>query len=334
MPSGPLRRSTLLSPNEAQLFFTRLHATYRSGIPLDESLAEIARTTANQALSHTFERVRLHIQQGMTLTRALALEGLLTRLQATLLELAEQSGTLHKVLPTLIEDASSQIALRRTIVASLSYPVLIVLAVFFLMPLPSLFTTGLGTYTGSVALHLLTLTALVGIPFALYRFMSKGDLRRMNRDRLLLMIPLLGRVISLSAWGRFCRSLATGYAAGLDLEQTIPLALGSMNNQALQYQNRDLATTVTEGKTLSDFFHTHNTGIPSLITQMVATGEQSGTLDVTMHKAAQLIEEDARRFLLVLTTVLAAAIFVLAAAYAAYNIIGFYLNYTRQIMQL
>ncbi|MBF0563943.1 MAG: type II secretion system F family protein [Nitrospirae bacterium] len=333
--AGQSRYSIRLA--ESHQFFTRLAAMYKSGIPLEESLAEIAGGTGGGGRSIAFEaaitRVINGLHRGVSLSAALYGEGLVDTLQVRLVEVGQKSGNLEFVFSAIASDAQRRITLRRTVIGRLAYPVLLIPAAILLIPLSTLVSSGFGAYFKAAILPLIELSGIGAGIIYLLRFMGKRGANRIYRDRLLLSIPILGRWVRNMSWARFCRAFALSYGAGLEMRETVRLAISVMGNHAMQEENMGAVNTVDSGRPLSYFFRASKT-TPHIITDMLGTGEQTGNLDEMTNSAANHFEELSERQLVVLTTVLYAMVFVSVSIYIAYKVITFYTNLFKMEMSL
>ncbi|MBF0565381.1 MAG: type II secretion system F family protein [Nitrospirae bacterium] len=296
---------------------------YKSGIPIQESLMEMARGGGSISLRAAIARVVTALRRGTSMNAALYNERLVDSLQARLVEAGEKTGTLESIFPAIATDAQRRIKLRRTVIMKLAYPVFSIVAAILLIPLSTLVSSGFGTYFKEAILPLLGLTAIGAIIVYFVRFMGKRGQNRLYRDKLLLGIPLLGRLMRNFAWARFCRAFALSYGAGMDLRETVRLAVGVMGNQALQEEMAGALSAVDRGSPLSNFF-TASLTTPQIITDLLGTGEQTGRFDEMMNSAANHFEELSERQLMAFTTALYVLAFLLSSVYIGYKVITFY----------
>ncbi|KJR40744.1 membrane protein containing Type II secretion system F domain protein [Candidatus Magnetoovum chiemensis] len=323
---------TVLSLQETSSFFTRLMYFYSSGIPIETALDEMAANAHNARVRRSVESAKRSIQSGKSLSAALSLSALITPLQAKLIAAAEETGGLDKALPILAQDAQRQHSFNRNLLMRLSYPAVVIITVIMIVPLHTFFTGGIGGYFRAAVLPFLGFALLIGAVFLFIRFMSdSGSSRRIARDRLLLRVPILRQFLRFMSWSRFSRIFAMGYSCGIALTDTASYALSGMNNQAIEYQYKGLINSIKKGIPLTDYFNKNAGDLPFGFLESISTGEKSGTLDKLLYKLAEELEEEASRRLTQFSAFISGASFMTAAAYAAYNIITFYLGYLSKL---
>ncbi len=313
------------------MFYDRLSVLLGSAIPIVNALEELAATAANEQRRVAIARVGRRIARGDLLSDALYAEGLIQSMERGIIGIGEGTGTLVRVLSGLAADARRRQIFREIITRSLYGAAgLFVLAVV-LTPLGALFSSGLGAYLGSVAMPL-GIFLLIGIcAYGIAGFMGRDDAMRLHRDRLLLSLPVLGGTVRLLAWSRFCSALYLAYTAGMDMATAVRYAIGAMGNQALILAHSGLITTVERGGQLSDYFRRHARDVPEPLSQMIITGEVSGTLDSSLHGASRVIEDRLNTRIRNATRLLGGLLSMCALGYAAFRIIMFYVGYFNQI---
>ncbi|HEX9190903.1 MAG TPA: type II secretion system F family protein, partial [Candidatus Deferrimicrobiaceae bacterium] len=117
------------------------------------------------------------------------------------------------------------------------------------------------------------------------------DRGKRARDAFLLRLPILGRIVHLSALSRFARTLSTMAAGGIPIDRALRIVAPVVGNAVIAERVAASADRVVEGTTLSDALRPHPEIPPSLV-QMVAVGEESGTLDGMLTRAADAMDEE------------------------------------------
>jgi type II secretory pathway component PulF len=237
---------------------------------------------------------------------------------------------LVRVLSSLAADARRRQTFNETVARSFYGAAgLFVLAVV-LTPLGVLFSSGFVAYIGSVVLPL-GIFLLIGIcGYWIAGFMGRDDAMRLHRDRLLLSLPVLGGTVRFLSWSRFCSALSLAYTAGMDMAAAVRYALGAMGNQALILAHSGLITTVERGDQLSSYFRRAR-DVPEPLSQMIITGELSGTLDSSLQSASSLMEDGLNTRMRNATSLLGGLLSLCAAAYVVFRVISFYVGYFNRI---
>ena len=292
---------------------TRQLATLlKAGLPLVSSLNALAEQVDNPRLKKTITQIRERVNEGSSLAAALEeFPKVFPNLYVSMVGAGEASGALELVLFRLAEYLESQVRIRNRIRAALIYPAVMtvvgfgVLAVLFTfvvpkfvaifeelqqtLPLPTVILIGISDFARSYWYLILLLTAASFYLLARYRETPRG---REHYDRLLLRIPVFGRLIMLGIVIRFTRTLSTLLSSGVPLLKAMDILTAVVNHSVFGKAISSARESVTEGASLSQPLK--QSGIfPPIVIHMIASGEQSGALEEMLAKVAEIYEEEA-----------------------------------------
>lgn len=292
---------------------TRQLATLlKAGLPLVSSLNALAEQVDNPRLKKTITQIRERVNEGSSLAAALEeFPKVFPNLYISMVGAGEASGALELVLFRLAEYLESQVRIRNRIRAALIYPAVMtvvgfgVLAVLFTfvvpkfvaifeelqqtLPLPTVILIGISDFARSYWYLILLLTAASFYLLARYRETPRG---REHYDRLLLRIPVFGRLIMLGIVIRFTRTLSTLLSSGVPLLKAMDILTAVVNHSVFGKAISSARESVTEGASLSQPLK--QSGIfPPIVIHMIASGEQSGALEEMLAKVAEIYEEEA-----------------------------------------
>jgi type IV pilus assembly protein PilC len=231
-------------------------------------------------------------------------------LMVDMVRAAEVSGDLDAVLGQAGRHIEREAAARRRIRAAMTYPAVVLAMamliavgmVAFVMPqfrdlfreyhagLPAAVRLMLGV-SDALRDHavMIALGALVAV-LVLGRVL-RTDSGGMARDRLVLRLPLVGRMARAAAVERFCRTLSDMLVAGVPITQIFPVIIATTGNRVYRRALRDVAAQMTVGDGFSRPLR--STGLfPPMVTQMIRVGEETGTLDVHLAEASQMYGEE------------------------------------------
>jgi general secretion pathway protein F len=277
-----------------------------SGVPLIEAL----RSLADEKKGHwrgVLVRIREGVAGGASLSRALGSEKkVFPEFYVNMVAAGEQSGTLDKVLIRVADFLERQAAVRSKIRMSMVYPLFmvsvgfIVLSFLFTFVVPKIvkifentksalpFITVVLIRISNLFVHYWWLLALLlaAVGFGWRRVAEKY---RRRIDGLKLKVP--GGVMQSLYYGRFARTLGFLLSGGLPMLQSLELAAKSTGNVVVEQRVTEAARKVAEGARLSASLE----AFPSVLLQLIATGEKSGSLAEILEKAADSYEEDFER---------------------------------------
>jgi general secretion pathway protein F len=309
-----LRRARKLSSRDLALF-TRQLATLTQVSPLEEALRTAARQNEAPHVRAIIGTVQTGIVEGRRLADAMAREpASFPPLYRAMIAAGESSGALPTILDRLADLLERQAAVRGKLTATLAYPVvlamvaLLVVAALMIWVVPKVVeqfeTMGqqLPLLT-RIVIALSDLAAnwwwLIALGLAGVALGTAALLRRpgprLAADRLLLRLPLIGRLIRDLHAARFARTLGTMVDSRLPLVDGLRLTIPTIRNRVLAGATGDIVTAVRGGGSLSGAMR--DAGVfPPLLVYLAASGESSGRLDLMLERAADYLEREFDRF--------------------------------------
>ena len=291
--------------------FTRQLATLIQVAPLEEALRTLSRQTEREEVRRILASVHAAVVEGRRLADAMGREpASFPPLYRAMVAAGEGSGTLPRILERLAALLERQAQVRGKVLSTLAYPlVLAAVAAFVILalmmfvvpkvveqfedvgqelPLLTRMVIGLSEFLAGwwwALLILIALAALLG-----GRALKEEGLR-MKVDRLLLRLPLIGRLIRDLHAARLARTLSTMVASRLPLLEGLRLTTGTVRNRVLRAASADIAETIRTGGSLSGALR--KTGVfPPLLVYLAASGEASGRLDLMLERAADYLERE------------------------------------------
>ncbi len=294
-------------------FATRQMATMISaGIPVAQSIDAIARGHDNPSMQELLTSVRQDVESGTSLSNALGRYPVhFDRLFTSLVAAGEQSGTLDQLLEKIAEYKEKIEAIKSKIKAALLYPtavllvavVVITLLLIFVIPqfenLFSSFGADLPTLTRMIVdlsrwfqqywwlAFLITAGVIVGTMF-IYR---RSERMQYAVDRIMLRLPLFGVILRKATIARYARTLSTMFGAGVPLVDALESVAAATGNRVYYNGIMEVRNEVSTGRSLEAAMA--QTGLfPTMVLQMVSTGEESGELELMLLKIAEFHERE------------------------------------------
>ncbi len=321
------------------LIYRQLAMLLESGIDIVASLELLQEQAANRALKRILGDVISDLRAGHQLSRALSKHPrAFSPIYCKLMGVGEQSGDLETVLRQIADYMEKEVVTAKETKSAMMYPVLTflvtigVVAVLVTFVLP-----GFGSLYSSLGVEMPTAARMLidfsGMLNKYWTYLMLGTLAifglayiyirtpngRAKWDRLILRLPLLGRVCHLNELARLCRSMALLFHSGLPLTEILPLLIQSSRNRALSKALVDVEQDMLKGEGISKPMAKNKLFMPMML-QMVRVGEETGNLDVTLLAVARSYEteaEDRTRSLIaliqpVMTLVIGAVIAVIS----------------------
>ncbi|WP_151703797.1 type II secretion system F family protein [Nitrincola alkalilacustris] len=294
-------------------FFTRQMATMmKSGVPLLQGLEIVANGCEKTKLKELIYEVRNDVNSGTDLSTALKRHPkYFDDLFCSLVEAGEQSGALETMLDRIAEYKEKVESLKAKIKKAMTYPAAVVVvgivvsAILLVKVVPqfqdifrsfgadlpafTLMVIGLSEFAQSY--WFFALIGAVAFGFAFSKLMEKSQKFSDGVDRFVLKIPVLGEILKKAAIARFARTLSTTFAAGVPLVTALDSAAGAAGNVVYRTSIIQIRNGVSTGQSLQNAVNM--TGVyPVMVTQMIAIGEEAGSLDAMLDKIASFYEEE------------------------------------------
>jgi general secretion pathway protein F len=316
--------------------FTRQLATLVTVSPLEEALRTVSLQAERDEVRRVLGSVHTGVVEGRRLSDAMGREPKsFPPLYRAMVAAGEASGTLPQILERLADLLERQAVVRGKVLSTLAYPVILAFVATFVvfalmifvvpkvveqfqdigqtLPLLTRIVIGLSAFLAHWwwALLLAIAAAMLLAGRAL-----KDEGVRMKFDRMLLRLPLIGRLIRDLHAARMARTLSTMVASRLPLLEGLRLTTGTVHNRVLRRASEDIAESVRTGGSLSGALR--RAGIfPPLLVYLAASGEASGKLDVMLERAADYLEREFDSFTTTALSLLEPAIIIVMGVIVA-----------------
>ncbi len=300
-----------VKPGDLVVMTRQLAALLGASTPLEEALNAVSMQTDNPAARSRILAVRERVMEGWRFADALGEDPKsFPALYRAVIAAGETSGDLGGVMGRLAEMLEKNRAIRNKAVASLIYPAALALVaagvvtalMVFVVPkiieqftafdaeLPFLTRLVVGVSNGIVDYGLYALIAAAVIGAGLWRAMKEAPVR-LFADRQTLRLPILGRLGRAVDGARFARTLATLFAGGAPLLDSLVGAQRTVSNSYIRSRLDGTVTMVGEGASLAASLKRAGE-LPPMLIHMVAAGERAGALPELLDKAALQLEEE------------------------------------------
>jgi type IV pilus assembly protein PilC len=311
-PSSAFRSGGKVSALDIAVFARQLATMMSAGIPMVQAFEIIGNGHEKPAMQKLVLDIKATIEGGSTLHESLAKHPLyFDDLFVNLVAAGEQAGALETLLDKIATYKEKTEALKKKIKKALFYPAAVmavalivscVLLIFVIPQFESLFKgfgADLPAFTQMVVnmsrfmQHQGWMVLLVtggGIYAFLYFYKRSRNMRR-ALDRAMLKFPIIGPILVKAAIARFARTLSTMFAAGVPLVEAMESVAGATGNIAYEEATLRMKDEVATGQRLQRAME--NTGLfPNMVVQMIAVGEESGSLDTMSAKVAEFYESE------------------------------------------
>ena len=292
--------------------FSRQFATMvNSGLPILRALAILADQTDNDELGRVLGVVRTDVEQGASLSGAMAKHPkVFNDLFVAMVKSGETGGSLDDVLLRLADIIESEVKLRGKIKSAMTYPIAVVALVLLIMSamllfvvpqFKSIFDSLGGTLPLPTRILLLMsevfkkfwYIALFGT-FAFRFFFKRWKQTPPGRamvDRAKLRMPIFGVLFQKVALSRFASTFAMLLRSGVPILQALEIVSETVNNRVVASAIEDVESSVSEGESMAQPLSKHAV-FPPMVVQMLAVGEETGQVDTMLEKVAAFYDAE------------------------------------------
>lgn len=301
-----------IKQKDIAIFTRQLSTMMRAGVPLIQSFDIVARGSTNPKMTRLLTDIRSDIETGTSLSAAFRKHPLqFDALYCNLVEAGETGGILEALLDRLAIYQEKTMAIKNKIKSALIYPVAVlvvafaVLAVIMIFVIPA-FEDVFKSFGADLPAPTLIVIAMskffVGYWYLIFGILGGGGYffmqswkrsPKMQRfmDRLLLRVPVFGDLVNKASIARWTRTLSTMFAAGVPLVEALDSVGGASGNSVFREATEQIQKDVSTGSALTTSMQT--TGVfPTMVIQMCSIGEESGSLDHMLGKAAEFYEDE------------------------------------------
>lgn len=306
----PLFRKKV-SLDELIVFCRQMHALTKAGIPLIRTMRGLADTTRSPELGEVLDDVTSRLEGGATMATAMqAHPKVFPDLFIAMIHVGENTGQLDESFKRLSEILELERDTKRRLKQAMRYPTFVIIALFgalmvvnfFVIPkfssvfsklgadLPFLTQVLVGTSNFLIAYwYILLVTAVIG--WVLLKQWKETEQGRLTWDRYKLKMPIIGPLIELITLSRFARNFASMLGAGMPVTHALSVVSDATDNAWIAKHIREMRYGIERGESLLRTARQSNMFTP-LILQMIAVGEETGSVDEMLINVADFYDED------------------------------------------
>ena len=340
-----MRSGKKIKPRDIAIFTRQLATMMKAGVPLLQAFDIVGRGNPNPSVTKLLNDIRTDVETGTSLSAAFRKYPIyFNSLYCNLVEAGEAAGILDSLLDRLATYMEKTEAIKSKIKSALMYPVAVMVVAFVVVSIIMIFVIpAFKEVFSSFGADLPTPTLMViamseffvkwwwlifgGLGFGFYFFMQawkRNEKMQMFMDRLLLKLPIFGELIEKSVIARWTRTLSTMFAAGVPLVEALDSVGGASGSSVYKLATDKIQQEVSTGTSLTTAMTNANV-FPSMVLQMSAIGEESGSLDHMLGKAADFYESEVDEMVAGLSSLMEPIIIVVLGTVIGGIVISMYL---------
>lgn len=348
---GPARKTSgggLFAPKvktkDLQIFTRQFSTLINAGIPVVDALKILSEGLRPGLLRDAAAKVKTSIENGKRLADSMAgTSGVFDRLYVNMIQAGEEAGILDSILNRLAIYMEKSEKIKGQVKGAMIYPAVILVVaglvisgiLVFIIPKFNEFYSSAGKAPPALTQMVVSLSNLlvhkwylfiggvIAIPYGISYYMDTPEGKE-NFDRYVLKVPVVGEVALKSAIARLSRTLSTLLSSGVGLIDAIEIAARTSGNGVIEGILIKSKESVTQGRSFSAPLAKEKV-IPEMVVQMIAIGEQSGTMDVMLGKIADFYEDEVETAVKAMTSLIEPLMMVFLGGIIAILVVAMYL---------
>lgn len=294
------------------VIYLRQFATLlKAGVSVVDSTKILSAQTESKALKKALIDIEQELREGNPLSHAAAKHSkIFSPMYINMIKAGEAGGNMDETLERLAEHFEKQHNTRKKIVAALSYPAVIgalaiIVVIFLLVAVVPTFVDMFSDFGGELpgitkfvlnasefmqSFWWLIILLSLGITL-LIMVLRNNSQTKYYLDYALLRIPIFGKLLQKGAIARFSRTLSSLFASSVPILQALSIVERVVENEVLAKVVRESRDALEKGQSLTGPMRNH-WAFPPLVTQMIAIGEETGSLDAMLSKVADFYEKE------------------------------------------
>ncbi|WP_028102474.1 type II secretion system F family protein [Pseudoduganella violaceinigra] len=296
---------------DVQLFSRQMYTLLKSGVPIMRGLAGLQESAISKSFGRVIKDLRESLDSGRELSASMRRHpDVFSAFYLSMIRVGEMTGRLEEVFLRLFDHMELDRDMRDRVKTALRYPMFVIIAMViamivvnvFVIPafakvfasfnaqLPLMTRILLGT-SNFVQTYWAPLQGVTVAAFFGFRSWIKTVDGRYEWDRLKLRIPIAGKIIHKATMARFARSFALSARSGVPIVQALTVVSQTVDNAYLSSRIEQMRDGVERGESILRTAVTAAVFTP-VVLQMIAVGEESGSLDDLMEEIAQMYERE------------------------------------------
>jgi type IV pilus assembly protein PilC len=338
-------RAKTITHKDLAIFTRQLATMMKAGVPLLQAFDIVGRGAPNPSVGRLLNDLRTDIETGTAMSSAFRkFPQYFDNLYCNLVEAGEAAGILDTLLDRLASYMEKTLAIKGKIKSALTYPIAVIVVAFIVvsiimifvipafkgiftafgadLPAPTLFVMAMSEFF--VKWWWLFFGLLLAGGYFFFQAWKRSEKMQMFMDRALLKVPVFGQLIEKASIARWTRTLSTMFAAGVPIVESLESVGGASGNMVFQQATTKIQQDVATGTSLN--MAMANTGVfPVMVLQMCSIGEESGSIDHMMGKAADFYEREVDDMVATLSSLMEPIIIVFLGVIIGGIVVSMYL---------
>lgn len=338
-------RKKKITQGDITVFTRQLATMMKAGLPVMQAFEIVARGHSNPSMTQLLMQVRGDVEQGSPMASAFAKHPkYFDNFYCNLIAAGEAGGVLESLLEKLALYKEKTQAIKKKVKSALTYPIAIVVVAIVLVLVMMMFVLpefgkvyegmgaelpGLTQIMMSISRFfvewgwLIIIVMIVSVIAAVKAVQNSPKLQR-KVDAWLLRLPIFGSIVRKATIARWARTTASLFAAGVPLVEALDSVAGASGNILYEEATHDIRAKVNQGLSLTSGMQSTEL-FPNMVLQMASIGEESGSLDDMLNKAAEFYEDEVDNAVAQLSSLMEPIIMVVLGSIIGVILVAMYL---------
>lgn len=330
-------------PQELMRFTKQLAIMVNAGVPIIQSLEILYKQQKHPVLKKAIKKIGSDVGEGKTIAEAMKEQKGFDKLYCNLVKAGEAGGILDTILDKLSVHLEKQEKIKAQVKSAMTYPMIVTLVgigvvwglMVFVVPqfvgmlqdtgqaIPAVtqFVIDASDFLGNYSMYLVPGFMVLGAAINAY---IKTPVGKIIYDNLFMKVPIFGEIIIKGNLASFSRTLATMLGSGVSLVDALDICIETIDNGVIARDLSEVRKKVIEGKSLTEPLEKINY-FPSMVTQMVRVGEQTGQVDQMLDKTSEVFEDEVNTLIETMTKMVEPLIIVVLGGIIATILVAMYL---------
>ena len=318
------------SATHKHLFYSEMAKLMEAGFDIRKASAVLMDTRLPAPQERLLKDFKRGLESGQSITAAFGKNhNTITDLERRIIGAGERGGKLAPAFQHLADYFGMLSSARRDAVKSMIYPFIVLHLGIFIGSVPAAMMKGektSGQMLGDLLVTLLLVYTGIFILFLAIRFLLKLAPVNPGIDRLVNLVPWVGKARRNMAMARFCKVYHSCLLAGISMTETAQVSADASQSGMIRSAGLRLVKVAKTGHSLGEQFMADH-AFPMTFARSYATGEEAGTLDKDLARWSKLFQEDAESGVKALSVILPKVLYFLILGFAAWKVLGFFNGY-------
>lgn len=325
------------SATHKHLFYSEMAKLLEAGFDIRKAAAVLMDTRLPAPQARLLKDLNRGLEAGQSITAAFSKDRkAITDLERSIIGAGERGGKMAPAFQHLADYFGMLASARREAVKSMIYPLIVLHLGIFIGSVPAAMMKGdktSGQILGDLLVTLLVVYAAAIVLFLIIRVLWKMAPVSPGIDRLINLVPWVGKARRNMAMARFCKVYHSCLLAGISMTETAQVSAEASQSGLIRHAGIQLVKVAKTGNPLGVPFMADG-AFPKAFARSYATGEEAGTLDKDLARWSKLFQDDAESAMKSLSVMLPKVLYFLVLGFAAWKIIGFFNGYYESLDSL